>query len=101
MRILKVRIYLGNDFIVKVGSWGSNTYIIMDGEAAMYGINNELLGIMKSGSHFSNDLPSKMNNFEKKRLVHIMARTLTIVGVLKRSDILFLYEAFPEFKEKM
>lgn len=44
------------DFIVKAGSYGTNLYIILDGEALVFGINNELLGIMKSGTHFNNDL---------------------------------------------
>lgn len=76
-----------NDFIVKVGSYGTNTYLLLDGEAAMFGINNELMGILKSGCHYSSDVPKNFNNFGKKRIIHLIARTLTIVGVFKKNDI--------------
>jgi len=81
MRLLTIRVYLRKDFIAKVGSHGTNSYIILDGEAAVFGINNELLGIMKSGCHFSNTISAEQN-YGNKRIVHIVARTLTIVGVL-------------------
>jgi len=61
MRLIKIRIYMRNDFIVKVGSWGSSTYLVLDGEAAILGINNELMGLLKSGCHYSSDLPKKAN----------------------------------------
>lgn len=90
-----------NDFIVKVGSYGSNTYLILDGEAAIFGINNELMGILKSGCHYSSDVPKQLNNFGKKRIVHVIARTLTIVGVFKKQDIEYLYRCYPEWETKM
>jgi len=51
MKLIKFRVYMRNDFIVKVGSWGSTTYLILDGEAAVLGINNEVMGLLKSGCH--------------------------------------------------
>jgi len=90
MKLIKIRVYMRNDFIVKVGSWGSTTYLLLDGEAAILGINNELMGILKSGCHYSSDLPKKGNNFGKKRIVHVIARSLSIVGVLKKQDIEYL-----------
>jgi len=99
LRALKVRVYLRKDFIVKVGSYGTNLYIMLDGEAAAFGINNELLGFMKSGSHFSNDIGGP--NFQNKRIVHLIARSLIIVGVLRHEDLETLYEAYPDWKEKV
>ena len=55
---IEKRVYMRRDFIVKAGSYGTNLYIILDGEALVFGINNELIGIMKSGTHFNNDLGS-------------------------------------------
>ena len=78
------------DFIVKVGSYGSNTYVILDGEAAMYGITNELIGILKPGSHFSNVSiagDDQKLNYNSKRIVHVIAKSLTIIGVIKRNDL--------------
>lgn len=53
---IEKRVYLKKDFIIKAGSFGENLYIILDGEALVFGINNDLIGIMKSGTHFNNEM---------------------------------------------
>ena len=65
----------------------------------MFGINNELLGIMKSGCHFSNTIEG--SNYNNKRIVHIVARTLTIVGVLQQKDLNLLFDAYPSWKQRI
>jgi len=100
MKLIKFRIYMRNDFIVKVGSWGSTTYLILDGEAVILGINKEVMGLLKPGCHYSSDLPKKINQFGKKRIVHLIARTLTIVGVFRKEDIEYLYRCYPEWEKK-
>jgi hypothetical protein len=52
--LMKIRVYMGNEFIVKCGTYGRSMYIILDGEALMFGINNELVCIMRSGTHYHN-----------------------------------------------
>ena len=84
------------DFIVKAGSYGKNLYIILDGEALVFGINNDLIGIMKSGTHFNNEMGSSAKeNFNGKRIVHIVAKSLTVVGVLRKKDFEIISEAYP------
>jgi len=52
--LMKIRIYMNQEFIIKVGSYGRSLYLILDGDALMFGINNELICIMNSGTHFNN-----------------------------------------------
>jgi len=47
MKLIKFRIYMRNDFIVKVGSWGSTTYLILEGEAVILGINKRGHGALE------------------------------------------------------
>lgn len=79
---------MANDFMIKAGSYGENLYIIMDGEGLMLGLNNEIVGIMRSGTHFNNILGDNApEDFGGKRIVHIIAKTMIIVGVMKKVDI--------------
>ena len=88
-----------NDIIVKAGSFGENMYIILDGEALLIGLNNDLLGIMRSGTHFNNDYGYTGNEFfEGKRITHLVAKTLTIMGVIEKSKLDLLFEAYPYCK---
>ncbi len=63
--------------------------------------------MLQPGAHFSNDLsePDTVNpaneSYNSKRIVHLISRQLTIVGVLKKQDLQMLYEAYPEWKQKM
>ena len=52
--LMKIRTYMKNDIIVKCGSYGKSLYIFLDGEAIMFSINNELLCIMRRGTHYNN-----------------------------------------------
>ena len=90
------RVYMKKDFIVKGGSYGKNLYIILEGEAIVFGMNNDIIGIMRNGCHFSNELgPKVIEDFNGKRIVHIVAKSLTIVGVLPKEDLDILFQAYP------
>jgi signal-transduction protein with cAMP-binding, CBS, and nucleotidyltransferase domain len=39
MNKMKFEAYLPNEFIIKCGSYSEDLYIILDGEAAIFGIN--------------------------------------------------------------
>ena len=81
--LMKIRVYMNQEFIVKAGSYGRNFYLILDGEALMFGINSELLCIMKSGTHFHNSLDiDAAEDFNGKRLCHLIAKDIVVVGVL-------------------
>ena len=76
----------------------------------MYGLNDrETLGILSSGSHYSNDLAgdksqaslakffsiqkshlamnSTEDNFDSKSLVHLVAKSFVVVGYLSQTDL--------------
>lgn len=50
---MEIRVYMPRDFIIKAGSDDSNLYFILDGNALMFGIDDNLIGILSSGSHYS------------------------------------------------
>ena len=81
-----------NDFLVKAGYSTENTYIVLEGKVKVYGITNELLGVLTNGSHFGLDLSnsdtelsdipeqfqsalkmdSPQDNFRRKSTVHLV-----------------------------
>lgn len=87
--MVKIRTYMANDIIIKCGSYSKSLYLFLDGEALMFGINNELLCILSRGTHFNNLMgdDSIEKDFEGKRLCHIVAKTLTIVGVIEYDSL--------------
>lgn len=38
------------------GSYSTSTYIILDGEAIVFGMNEDMIGFMRAGGHYSNSL---------------------------------------------
>ena len=90
----------------------------------VYGLNKgETLGILSSGSHYSNDLAGDkqqaslakfisiqkshlvMNapedNFDSKSLVHLVAKSFVVIGCLKQEDLHQLYFAYPKWQTMM
>lgn len=66
----------------------------------MFGINNELVCILKSGTHFSNELENDVEeNYGGKRLCHLIAKSITVVGVIDYEVVSQLLEAYPFFKQ--
>ena len=63
------------DFILKAGSHGESLYFILDGEAVMFGIDNDIIAILRCGSFFNNDISLSDNhkdNYYGKRICHIV-----------------------------
>ena len=56
IELIKIRVYMPHEFIVKAGSYDECLYFILDGEAVMFSLSNELLSIMRTGSHFNVDI---------------------------------------------
>ena len=44
-----------NDFIMEAGSHGNSTIIVLEGKAAVFGINERLIGYLHPGCHFNTD----------------------------------------------
>ena len=117
--------FIPSDFIVKVGQLTTETYILLEGELRIYGLyNNELLGVMTRGSHFGLDLGNSFedhdelckfderlrtefkmdfpgDNFENRSIVHVVANSQVLVGVLNQPNREILYQAFPRLKMRM
>lgn len=97
--IMKIRVYMNNEFIIKCGSYGRNLYLILDGEALLFGINNDLVCILGSGSHFNNELDDEeQETFEGKRICHIVAKSIVVVGVIDPEKLAMLFNVNPFFK---
>jgi hypothetical protein len=100
LTVLEYRVYMDGDFIVIGGSSSLNTYILMEGEAVILGLNEEFIAYIKSGGHYSNDLdPDDEDTFEYKRPLHMVSKGISIVGVLNIEKLNDLYIAYPEFKD--
>ena len=56
LELIEMRVYMQGDFIIKGGSFGEEMFIILDGEGLLFGINSDLIAIMKCGTHFNNEL---------------------------------------------
>ena len=55
--LIDIRVYMKNEFIVKLGEHITDTYIILDGKANVFACyNNEFIGYLPVGYHFGNDL---------------------------------------------
>ena len=50
---MEIRVYMPKEFIIKAGSNDEKFYFILDGDALMVGMDDNLIGILSSGSHFS------------------------------------------------
>ena len=96
--VMKVRVYMKRDIIIKCGSYGMSMYLFLDGESLMYGIDNELIHIMTSGTHFNNEIDD-LEDFSGKRICNVIAKTITTVGVIEREQLRTLFEAFPYWKK--
>jgi hypothetical protein len=93
---------MNGDFIVIGGSSSKNTYVILEGEAIILGLNEEFIAYIKSGGHYSNDLDIYDENiYEYKRPLHIISKGISIVGIMNSDKLYELYIAYPEFKDTL
>jgi hypothetical protein len=44
--------------------------------------SNDIIGFMKAGSHFGNDLGEGFYDYGRKRICHLVCRQPTLVGVI-------------------
>lgn len=102
LTLLEYRVYMDGDFIVIGGSISQNTYIFMEGEAVVLGLNEEFIAVIKSGGHYSNDLdPEDEDSFGYKRPLHIVSSGISIIGILNKTQLFDLYVAYPHFQETL
>jgi len=86
---------MARDFVVKGGSFGDSLYLILDGQAVVFGMNNEILSILRPGAHFSTDITADNFNYQGKRIFHVVAQSLLTVAEIDREHMNMLIEAFP------
>lgn len=89
-KLIEVRIYMTNEFIIKCGQSVDETLIVLEGEAILISgfdqkitdpatgrsciHESQVVGMMKVGSHFGNDLPQDDFNFCNKAICHMVCR---------------------------
>jgi signal-transduction protein with cAMP-binding, CBS, and nucleotidyltransferase domain len=54
LQSMDIKPFMKSDMIVRLGSQSQDLFLILDGEALVFSINNELVGRLKKGSHFNN-----------------------------------------------
>lgn len=62
---------------------------------------DEIIGVLKVGSHYSLDLSQAKNNYESKTTCHLIAIQPTVIGVLSKEGLNLLYSSYPDWKKKM
>lgn len=116
---MEVRLFMSGEVIFKVGSISTNTYIVLEGAAALVSpcedeellhdqifiqsLNQdaEVVGIMREGCHFGNDLPEGTFNYNGRRICHMVALQPVLVGVITKDKLDVLYKCFPKWKKKI
>lgn len=71
----------------------------MTGKKSMH--ESQVVGLMKVGSHFGNDLPQGAYNYQNKTICHLVARQPSAIGVIRHERLQELYASFPQWKEKV
>lgn len=123
-RLLKIEVFMRNQFLLKIGHISEDSFIILNGEVSVHGLFlNENLGKLFPGSHVSVSLDEKAqseivkkanmslfnpdsiiaqmdpaDNLEGKATFHLVANTFVQVGVLTVEDLQVLFKAYPEWK---
>ena len=101
VELITVQVYMPREFIIKAGSYGESLYLILDGEAVMFGLGNDILGILRSGAHFNLDIGTGDTSPEiyfGKRIVHLVSLELCTIGLVEQEQLHVLFEAFPFWK---
>jgi len=111
--MFKIRLYLSDEFVFRLGSKGTNTFFLIEGKTVLVGACDpifftekkytkedeqtelELLGFMHVGTHFGNNLPTGIHNYNNTRICHMVARQPTVMGIISIQDISILYKSFP------
>ena len=109
---ITTKIYLSENYIVKVGQKFTESILILEGMVNIVSYNNqENLGLLGPGDFFSTDISDQTkvdldrnyfqytqgeglpkvkvmpkDNFESRALVHLISKTFVVVGVLQKSD---------------
>ena len=98
-RVISIQCYLVGDTIIKVGDKNSDMYIILEGEVDVVNIQGkQVLASLGEGAHFGEAnviLKSEM------RTATVIATKISKIGVLDKSNLEMLFEAYPHWYEKL
>lgn len=67
----------------------------------MVSLENDIFGILKTGTHYCNDLGTGLasrENFRGKCIFHLISHSQTSVAIIDRHNLTKLFEAYPEWK---
>ncbi len=120
---MKFKIFMPNEFIIKIGQHTTDMMVILDGEANVFGVHkNEFLGTLPCGFHYGNDLSPVLktkiyvqhlgsdrlelqldpsDNFDSKSLINLVAKSFVVVGDLTKEDYEFIFQAYPSWRKRI
>jgi len=64
----------------------------------LIGLNNRKLGVLRAGAFYSDELEEKPL---VRRLVHLVARRISIVGVITSENLDLIMKAYPSLTRKL
>ena len=94
-RIITIQSYLVGDAIIKVGDKSQDMFIILEGEVDVLNIQGrKVLATLNEGSHFGEANIILKNEM---RTATIMATKISKIGILSKTDLEILFEAYPNW----
>ena len=71
------------EFIIKAGSVGDGLIFILEGQAVMMGLDNDVISILRPGAHHHNEFGvSEKETYHGRRLFHLISQQETSIGYL-------------------
>ena len=76
IELIQIQVFMPREFIIKAGSIGDSLYMILDGEAVMIGLGNDIISVLRSGSHYDMDIGNgklSEDTHYGKRISHLVS----------------------------
>lgn len=96
--LVRFQVFMPREFIIKAGSHGDGLIFIMEGQAVMMGLDNDVIAILRPGTHHHNEFGvSEKETYHGRRLFHLVSHQQTSIGFLDMRGIKKMFQAFPDW----